>query len=788
MGKKLRIFVSAFLIVLMAAVTSISPSAMNWAAAQGENEFEQLRGKWKEILTGGGAFDPSDPDITNRIEKIDATANEYWNSMNKSSDRSALWPDLTGTSNSSYVTKSYDRLLAMALAFSTNGSSLENNEALKNDLIQALDWMYTHRYNESKQPYNNWWDWEIGSPLRLNNIVVLLYNHLSAEQITNYMRAVEKFSPTPNGTGANRVWKVTVVAVRGMIVEDSNKLYSARNGLSNVFAYVTSGDGFYKDGSFVQHNNFAYNGGYGRSMLADIANVMYLLDDSMWDITDPNQQNVYRWVYDSFEPLIYKGAMMDMVRGRELSRHYAEDHIVGHETIQAIIRLAQSASETDSLLYKRMVKLWIQEDTYRDFVANTPSINMIQLAKSILSDSAIEPRKIIKYQQFANMDRAVQQRGKFAFGVSMSSARIANYESINGENLKGWYTGEGMTYLYNNDTAQYSDGFWPTVNPYRLPGTTVDTRQRTNSSGHAYASSKHWVGGTEMQGTYGVSGMSLDAYNSTLEARKSWFMFDDEIVAVGSGITSTDQRTIETIIENRKLKNTGDNTLLVNGYRKPSSVGWTDKMEKVRWAYLSGNVESANIGYYFPDQPTIKGLREARTGAWSQIDSRSGIPTESITRSYLNLWFDHGVNPANQRYSYVLLPNMSAKAVFEYSYKPEIKIIENSVDAHAVKEKTLNLTGVNFWNDKAKTAGGITSDKKASVMVRETENELVVSVSDPTQINTGVINLEINKSVNGTLKADDGVEVIQTNPTIKLSVHVNQAKGKTFKAVFSKGE
>jgi hyaluronate lyase len=70
--------------------------------------------------------------------------------------------------------------------------------------------------------------------------------------------------------------------------------------------------------------------------------------------------------------------------------------------------------------------------------------------------------------------------------------------------------------------------------------------------------------------------------------------------------------------------------------------------------------------------------------------------------------------------------------------------------------------------------------------MKESNNEVEVSVSDPTQINTGVINLEINKSVSGALKVDEGIVVTQTNPTIKLSVNVNQAKGKTFKVVFSK--
>ena len=29
--------------------------------------------------------------------------------------------------------------------------------------------------------------------------------------------------------------------------------------------------------------------------------------------------------------------------------------------------------------------------------------------------------------------------------------------------IDAWYTGDGMTYLYDNDLAQYSDSFWPTV-------------------------------------------------------------------------------------------------------------------------------------------------------------------------------------------------------------------------------------------------------------------------------------------------------------------------------------
>ena len=32
-----------------------------------------------------------------------------------------------------------------------------------------------------------------------------------------------------------------------------------------------------------------------------------------------------------------------------------------------------------------------------------------------------------------------------------------------------------MMYVYNDDEVQFNSSYWPTVDPYRLPGTTVDT-------------------------------------------------------------------------------------------------------------------------------------------------------------------------------------------------------------------------------------------------------------------------------------------------------------------------
>lgn len=72
-----------------------------------------------------------------------------------------------------------------------------------------------------------------------------------------------------------------------------------------------------------------------------------------------------------------------------------------------------------------------------------------------------------------------------------------------------------------------------------------------------------------MDDMYGVSGMIYTprgAENALtgLEARKSYFMFDDEIVALGTAGSEID-KGVETIVEGRRLTGEGNNTFTVNG-------------------------------------------------------------------------------------------------------------------------------------------------------------------------------------------------------------------------------
>jgi hyaluronate lyase len=725
------------------------------------DDLDNLRLKWQQMLAGGATLDTTISQVRSRLTSIQSTGRNDWNSLQKASGRTALWTDLASTTVSADISSTYGRLHDMAIAWATPGQSLYQDPGLLGDITSAMDWMDSNRYNSRSTEYDNWWDWEIGTPAYVVDIAILLHDQLTPDQMTRYMAAVQRFDSNPAimivntvSTGANLADKCKIALLRGVLVKDPNQVATAVRLLSPVFAYVTSGDGFYVDGSFIQHTRHPYTGSYGLVLLGDVANLLWLLAGSPYDVTDPGRANLTFWDTDGFAPLLYEGAMMDMVRGRAISRNSSPDHAIGHTTIASLLRIAQFAAPDHSAWLQSAIKRWLLDDTSRDWSSNLP-LDLIPVAASLLNNNTVAPADLPSASRiYASMDRTLHLRPGWAAGIAMHSTRIYNFESINNENLKGWHTGDGMTYLYNADLTQFSGNFWPTVDPQRLPGTTViaGSTARQSQLGGSNA-----VGGASLDG-YSAVMMQLNPDGRQLNAKKSWFLFDGELVALGSDIRSTAAgKTVETIIESRAVKATDTFTTDPNG----------------AWANLSDT-----IGYYFPDGSPFQSLNEVRTGAWRDINA--GGPTTKLTSQYQTLWFDHGVTPAGATYSYVLLPGLSAGDTAAYAASPAVQIAQNDAMAQGVIQIALGIQAVNFWAPSPQPVAGITSDGVASVLVHQANGLLNVAVADPTQANTGTLHVEIAAPASTVVSQDDGVTVTQTTPTLRLSVNVKGAHGKSF--------
>ncbi|RJL32792.1 polysaccharide lyase 8 family protein [Bailinhaonella thermotolerans] len=766
------------------------------AAFAAGDEFGVLRSRALALLTGE-AVDPADPVYARALGSLEASAAAAWDTMDRGASRTRLWADLPLGADPAGFGQSYTRLRSIGLAWATPGTPRHGDEEVAAALLSALDLLYDRAYNETRRETGNWWFWEIGAPRALMDTCVLLGDRIPADRLAAYLRAVDRFCPDPDRrvlqpslseTGANRADKAMIVALRGILGRDAAKLALARDGLSDVrdggrrslFAYVTSGDGFYRDGSFLQHGSVAYTGSYGAVLLSAVAQLVGLLGGSRWRVTDPAQAVILDAVEASFAPVMRDGLVMDHVRGRAVSRQAQPDAAAGHGVITSVLLLAQGAPEPYASRFRALAKGWIERGTHRPYLEHA-GVPAIARARAVLDDPAITPApRPVGHFVFPDMDRVVHHRPGWSFAISLSSRRIAAYEAGNGENLRGWYTGDGMTYLYTDDLGQFGDGFWPTVNAYRLPGTTVDTRERaplgTGGGTSTYRPANAWAGGAAL-GELGVAGIELIGHGVTLRARKSWFCLDDAVVALGAGITSGDGRTIETIVENRNLRSGG--RLTVDGAAQPGDDGWSGSFDP-RWAHVEGVG-----GYVFPEGGTLRALRESRTGAWRDINvgADTGGGPEPVTRRYLTLWHDHGTNPSGAAYAHVLLPGLGAGETARWAEEPPVRVLSNTADLQAVAAPRLGLTAAVFW--AAGSLKEVSADAPAAVLVRRHAGRISVAVSDPSRT-VATVTLVLRHPAHGVERADETIEVTPgRNP--RLTVAVGGSRGRTHTAVLRVG-
>jgi hypothetical protein len=71
------------------------------------------------------------------------------------------------------------------------------------------------------------------------------------------------------------------------------------------------------------------------------------------------------------------------------------------------------------------------------------------------------------------------------------------------------------------------------------------------------------------------------------------------------------------------------------------------------------------------------------------------------------------------------------------------------------------------------------------VLVHERGAQMEVSITDPTQLQTGPVIVEIARAATGVIAQHPRISVLQLAPTVKLAVDVNEARGASLKATFA---
>ncbi len=188
---------------------------------------------------------------------------------------------------------SFMRLFDMAVAYKLGGE-FQTDENLKNILF-GIDFLLDGFYNENldQHPNDNWHEWEIGTPKFLHDTLSLIFEHVPQETLTKAINATRYHQEDPRyqygdssphtqipTTGANRVDAALIVLQRGIFDKNDEEIQLALNSIPDLLSPVTAKDGFYEDGSFIQHQDIPYIGTYGMILLSNISRIMVMIDDT----------------------------------------------------------------------------------------------------------------------------------------------------------------------------------------------------------------------------------------------------------------------------------------------------------------------------------------------------------------------------------------------------------------------------------------------------------------------------------------------------------------------------
>ena len=699
--------------------------------------YDQILQSWENVSLGNENYQADNPYMQEFLAKIESGVEEslaHWD--NDVANRESIFDDVTDFTKSANITTTYRRLEQFAQVLDNKSSKYYQNYDLALKLKEGMEYLYKHVYNEQKEIVGNWWDYEIGTPRAVVDVLAYANPYFTQEEINRYIKPIDKFVADPTvirstttipvaAVGGNQTDLSKVTILSGALKQDSTRIQEGADGLLTVLNFVKEGQGFYRDGSFIDHTDVAYTGAYGNVLMDGFSQILPMIANTSFALPNDKTKILYEWIDRAYFPIILNGELMDMTRGRSISRATAESHAAAIEALRGIVRIAQASDETQKRHLLSAVKGRIAEDIFYIPYQNLKSYTDILLFEKLLNDEnipAVKPETFL--HSFHNMDKFVYNNAEnnFAIAISMYSDRTQNYEDMNNENRHGWYTSDGMIYLYNNDLTHYSEGYWPTVDPYKMPGTTELVTAREDGSGMVNLPSS-FVGASKFDEKNAAVAMDFTNYNEELSARKAWFIFGDKIVMLTTNIQNKSSDASLTTIENRKLVADKNTKIYINGEEISADKVTNDAVDTF---YLETVDPNQRIGYAFLTPLSLDIEKQTRTHSWSEINY--GQPNDPVTNTFVTA--THTTQQNGESLAYVLVPNQDQEAL--NAAKDTVKVVVQNNDLQVVYDETSQTYGVIKYTDTPyEFTDKVTLSQEGIYIIKKTSDGFDLSFAHP---------------------------------------------------------
>ncbi|WP_165876097.1 polysaccharide lyase family 8 super-sandwich domain-containing protein [Mariniflexile fucanivorans] len=626
-----------------------------------ESQISILKDNWKNYLLAEEVNQDMIPYFYNL--KPDGT----WSDLDYTNRQRGNWPLRTHLL----------RTVEMAKAYLKKGNQNYKNEKLKVHILLAYNWWVDHDIVNL-----NWWYPQIGVPQNIGIIMLLMQDDIDEVQWQKGMTIMNRVV-FGDKTGQNLVWVSSNIILRSILKTDTTLVAEATEKIRNEMQMANSAEGLQPDYSFHQHGRQLQFGNYGLHFLEDQVKWMFILKDSKYDYT-PEQIDLMRNYFAQGQRWVIWNGVYDInSSGRQLFPD--EQH-------KKYMRVHKAASEMKKI-----------------------DPNHADLYQSICEENDLVG---VKYFPFSEL--TVQRTKHQLTTIRMCSSRIKGSESGNGENLSSYYLADGA--MYTMKTGKEYLNIFPYWDWRKIPGTTAvqDTVKLPELGWDSYNITSDFVGGL----TYEDCAItSMQYIRDGVHANKSYFLFPDFTVCLGSAIHGQNNQHLQTTIA--QCFSTTPIYLKNGNILQPENSG-TNQSVNARSFWHQGS------GYIINQGLDIVLSSEKKTANWTKVIS--WVDKEEDAKDVFTLGIDHGTNVKNETYAYAVFPNMNKTDLAKTEKHLPYQILSNTEAIQAVQLDA--CTSIVFHRSdtlKIHDTIELSCSVPAILMCKVNQDQLSISVCDPTQ-------------------------------------------------------
>jgi len=519
----------------------------------------------------------------------------------------------------------------------------------------------------ARDPKNeNWWHNEIGVPRALAPGLLVLREELTEREKEQGLRILSRAEI--KAESQNLVWLAEINALRGLISGDAELVQRAYGRIAQEIRTVPS-EGLQVDMSLLQHRGCLYSHGYGASFAVDGTRLARLLDGTRFALPREKVDLLASYLLDGSQWMMFGRSADFGARGREIARP-------GGGGVPKKSYLSVAAENLLAL-------------------KQPPRAAELRDLERRASGEPGAPA-LVGARHFWRSDFTVFQWPGFYASVRMFSDRIANTDFNGPENLLGHHLADGVTTLMTH--GEEYRGIFPLWDWQKLPGTTArQSPPLKPGAPRRDKGSRDFVGGVS-DGRAAFS--AFDFERDGLVARKAWFFTDAGLLALGAGINDPSGAPVATTV----------NQCLRRG-----------EITKSGATMLHDGLAYTALG-----ETTFQDEHGLRTGSWRKIHQQESA--DAVTGELFTLWIDHGTNPRDADYAYLVRPAAAA------AQPPAVRVIVNDDKLQAAE--TDDLAGAAFYAPgevKTKAFGVLAAAQPCVVLMRRQGlRQAELSAADPT--------------------------------------------------------